>query len=102
MRINVVIKYPLSTKKIVTPTPPGTKFSKPAWAQNTSATATARIPSRDGIGPDDHRAASLPAVMATQRPPRAGRTKAAGLSGKRAPIRGGAKADGAAPNTRGR
>src|SRR5580704_5565752 len=36
---------------MVTPRPPGTRFSSPLWAKNTSVTAMARTPSRDGIAP---------------------------------------------------
>src|SRR5258706_12876135 len=53
MRINVEIKCPLRTKKMVTPKPPGTIFSRPLCAKKTSPTATARTPSSEGIAPDE-------------------------------------------------
>src|SRR5579864_1956091 len=45
------MRKPLSTKKIVTPRPPGTTLPRPLCEKNTNATEIARIPSSEGIGP---------------------------------------------------
>jgi hypothetical protein len=40
-----VMRYPLMTKKISTPTKPPLNVSKPAWKKTTGTTATALNPS---------------------------------------------------------
>src|ERR1700732_1715589 len=47
--MRVEIRYPLRKKKIVTPSPPGTRASRPEWPNTTSSTEIARMPSRDGM-----------------------------------------------------
>jgi hypothetical protein len=42
-------RYPLRKKKIVTPSPPGTRAFRPEGADTTISTKVARMPSRDGL-----------------------------------------------------